>query len=45
VFDVSARDPFVLGSSAAIVGLLAVAATPLPARRAASLDLARALRE
>jgi predicted permease len=45
VFDVSARDPFVLGASAAIVGLLAMAATVLPARRAARLDLARALRE
>ncbi len=45
VFDVSARDPLVLGASAAIVGLLAVAATFLPARRAARLELARALRE
>ena len=45
VFDVSARDPLVLGSSAAIVGLLAVAATILPARRAATVELARALRE
>jgi putative ABC transport system permease protein len=45
VFDVSARDPLVLGASAAIVGLLAVAATLLPARRAAVLELARALRE
>jgi ABC-type antimicrobial peptide transport system permease subunit len=39
-----ARDPFVLGASAAIVGLLAVAATVLPARLAARLDLACALR-
>jgi ABC-type antimicrobial peptide transport system permease subunit len=45
VFDVSAKDPLVLGASAAIVGLLAVAATLLPARRAAMLELARALRE
>lgn len=45
VFDVSARDPIVLGASAAIVGLLAVGATLLPARRAATLELARALRE
>jgi putative ABC transport system permease protein len=45
VFDVSARDPLVLGLSAAIVGSLAVAATFLPARRAAMLELARALRE
>lgn len=45
VFGVSARDPLVLGASAAIVGLLAVAATVLPARRAAMLEPARALRE
>jgi len=45
VFDVTARDPLVLGASAAIVGVLAVAATILPARRAATLVLARALRE
>ncbi len=45
VFEVSARDPLVLGASAAIVGVLAVAATLLPARRAAMLELARALRE
>lgn len=45
VFEVSARDPLVLGASAAIVGFLAIAATVLPARRAARLDLARALRE
>ncbi len=45
VFEVSARDPLVLGASAAIVGVLAIAATLLPARRAARLELARALRE
>jgi putative ABC transport system permease protein len=45
VFDVSAHDPLVLGASAAIVGCLAVAATFLPARRAATLEVARALRE
>ena len=45
VFDVSAHDPLVLGASAAIVGFLAIAATVLPARRAATLELARALRE
>jgi ABC-type antimicrobial peptide transport system permease subunit len=45
VFEVSARDPLVLAASAVIVGALAVAATLLPARRAAMLELARALRE
>jgi putative ABC transport system permease protein len=45
LFDVSARDPLVLGASAAIVGFLAVAATFLPARRATVLELARTLRE
>jgi putative ABC transport system permease protein len=45
VFGVSASDPIVLGVSAAIVGSLAIAATFLPARRAATLELARALRE
>ncbi|HEY2431615.1 MAG TPA: ADOP family duplicated permease [Vicinamibacterales bacterium] len=45
VFGVSARDPVVLGVSAASVGCLALAATWLPARRAAALELARALRE
>ena len=45
VFGVSARDPLVLGASTAIVGLLAVAATLLPAWRAAMLHPARALRE
>ena len=45
VFDVSARDPLVLGTSTAIVGFLALVATLLPARRAATLELARALRE
>jgi putative ABC transport system permease protein len=45
VFDVSARDPLVLGLSAAIVAVLAMLATFVPARRAASLELARALRD
>jgi putative ABC transport system permease protein len=45
VFDVSALDPMVLGLSAAIVTILAILATFVPARRAASLELARALRE
>lgn len=44
VFEVSARDPLVLGVSAAIVALLATLATLIPARRAASPELARSLR-
>lgn len=44
IFEVSARDPFVLGFSAAIVAVLALFATLVPARRAASVQLARALR-
>ena len=44
VFDVSARDPLVLGFSAAIVAIFAILATFIPARRAASAELARALR-
>jgi putative ABC transport system permease protein len=43
VFNVSARDPLVLGLSAAVVALLAIMATFVPARRAASVELARAL--
>jgi hypothetical protein len=35
VFDVSARDPRVLGLSATIVAILAMLATLVPARRAA----------
>jgi hypothetical protein len=44
IFNVSARDPVVLGFSAAIVAVLALLATLIPARRATSLQLARALR-
>jgi hypothetical protein len=44
VFDVSGRDPLVLGLSAAIVASVAMLATLVPARRAASPELARALR-
>jgi putative ABC transport system permease protein len=44
VFDVSARDPLVLGLSAAIVAVLTVLAMLVPARRAAALPLASALR-
>jgi ABC-type antimicrobial peptide transport system permease subunit len=44
VFDVSARDPFVLGFSAVVVALLACLATLIPARRATTVELARALR-
>jgi predicted permease len=44
LFGVAARDPMVLGGSAAIVAVLLLAATLLPARHAATLELARALR-
>jgi ABC-type antimicrobial peptide transport system permease subunit len=44
VFDVSAHDPLVLGLSAFVVALLAMFATLVPARRAAAVELARALR-
>jgi putative ABC transport system permease protein len=44
VFDVSGRDPLVLGLSAASVAGVAMLATLVPARRAASPELARALR-
>jgi putative ABC transport system permease protein len=44
LFEVGAYDPVVLGGSAAIVAALVLAATLLPARRAANLELARALR-
>lgn len=45
VFNVSARDPIVLGLSAAAVAVLAVLATFIPARRAATAGLAQALRD
>jgi hypothetical protein len=44
IFGVNAHDPFVLGSSVAVVAVLAIVATLLPARRATGLELARALR-
>jgi ABC-type antimicrobial peptide transport system permease subunit len=44
VFDVAPRDPAVLGGAAAVVGLVAAVATLVPARRAAALELTRALR-
>jgi predicted permease len=44
VFAVSAHDPLVLGASAFVVALFAILATLVPARRAASVELARALR-
>jgi ABC-type antimicrobial peptide transport system permease subunit len=45
LFEVGAHDPLVLGGSAAVVALLVMAATLLPARRAATLELSRALRK
>ncbi len=44
VFDVSASDPLVLAFSAGLVALFAILATLVPARRAASPELARTLR-
>jgi ABC-type lipoprotein release transport system permease subunit len=44
VFDVSAHDPLVLGLSVGVVALFAILATLVPARRAASVELTRALR-
>jgi ABC-type antimicrobial peptide transport system permease subunit len=45
VFNVSARDPMVLGISAATVAVPAMLPTFVPARRAASTGLAQALRD
>ena len=44
IFNVSAHDPLVLGFSIATVAGLALLATLIPARRAISLQLGRALR-
>jgi predicted permease len=44
LFDVNARDPIVLGLAAAALVVTAALAATLPARRAASVDPARALR-
>ncbi|HTK28085.1 MAG TPA: ADOP family duplicated permease [Vicinamibacterales bacterium] len=44
VYEMRASDPLVLASSAAIVGLLALGATAIPAFRAGRVDPVRALR-
>jgi ABC-type lipoprotein release transport system permease subunit len=44
LFGVSAVDPLVLTAAAVFVLLLTLAASLLPARRAAGVDLARTLR-
>jgi predicted permease len=44
LFDISATDPAVLGSVSIVLALIALAASMLPARRAASVDPMRALR-
>jgi putative ABC transport system permease protein len=44
VYQVSASNPTVLIGSAVLVGLVALAATVMPARKAAAIDPARALR-
>jgi len=45
VYRVNPADPTVLGASAALVGLVALFATLIPASRAARRDLIRLLRE
>jgi putative ABC transport system permease protein len=45
LFDVSTRDPWLLGAAVAAVTLAALGASLVPARRAARLDPAVALRE
>ena len=44
LFRVSGHDPLVLGVSVAILAVAAIVAALVPARRAATLDPARALR-
>jgi macrolide transport system ATP-binding/permease protein len=44
LFGVSARDPLVLGAGLAVLGLAALIAAVIPARRAAAMDPVRALR-
>lgn len=44
VYEVNAADPLVLGSSAVLIALVALAATLIPAARACRAELARALR-
>jgi putative ABC transport system permease protein len=45
LFQLPSRDPFTFGVAAAVLGLVAVAAGWLPARRAARIDPAVVLRE
>ncbi len=45
LYEVSARDPFVLGAATALLIATAVAAAVVPARRAASVEPTQALRE
>jgi putative ABC transport system permease protein len=44
VFGLSTRDPLTLGAAALVLGLVGVAAASFPARRAARVDPAQALR-
>ena len=45
LYGVSAMDPLVIGAVAAVLGLVALAACTLPARRAARIDPMTALAE
>jgi predicted permease len=45
LYEVSARDPLVLGAATAVLIAIAMLASAVPARRAASVDPMRALRE
>lgn len=44
LFDVSPRDPFLLGAAVAVMLVVAIAASAIPAARAARADPAKALR-
>jgi len=45
LFGVSARDPFTFVATAVVLGAVSLAATWLPARRAAAISPLEALRE
>jgi putative ABC transport system permease protein len=45
LYDVGSRDPLTIGTVVALLGTIAMGATYLPARRATTVDPARALRD